>query len=1260
MTSLQRRENAPPTSRSNSDRESGRPIHSYSEGSWWFKTAKIIGESDEAKIKGYKEEIDTLLVFGGLFSAVTTTLLIESYKNLSQDPAEITLQVLSHISQQLSSYTTNSGFSNSTIPAFTFPGPFIPSRASIIANVAWFGSLTITLMAASYGMLVKQWLREYLTLDYTSPLERLRVRSFRYPALATWKVFEIVAILPLLLQLSLGLFFLGLCFFASSIHPAVQWTVIVLVLFWVSLFAIATIAPISSPSCPYKTTFLKNAMKRLRWVVAYMYKFFRPSAKAVLGPEEEDIRKKDSTDLDVLVQVDSIQTDDELIAMALDDLGQQRPAQDIVSFVYRILRHRDAKIKQSASHQMFNLQHLSKSLWVTTCTALTETLDRELSSKEALMGGVRWDEWVRDACLILLSTSSHTMMPATSKAIAKYLSTAHSDFIDTLMNSICANDNWSRDHEIAFLMRMTRHLVASDDPDHVLPLNMYGSKCSIQSWERVTASLERSIRVMPSAVRLEMQHRIFICRWVFAAPHYEVPEVFLDLLRTSFQLDDMITQLLSPITADQVVGRGREIASYVIRLFNYRVGHHRPIGTPILVSNPPEPSRLVVYKLLKAAIHDEIIRLKRSPDAIPGRIKWDKSIFTAIRSLLPMSPYIEEVVQAVLECFHFDCIGIIKAAPMKEDVITIFSELISLLHRILAEAPSSSSDSDFKPWTEELVIRNTSEVETATKIAADSILALMLLKETPGTFKCVSQWLGLATQIMLTCVDYPHKITHCTRSRIEELVQLHPRTVMTMFPACGISRDRALSKFWTYVSSMSRPEQIKVIKRLWPRAFSSVIATILTRLIKEDARVYHNQMEVKEISEACTSRDAIQDLIHSYLKPCRKTINQKTVDQLRLLVEYQPSHRAWWSIMCIAWYHTLIPELRWPEWMKTFINKAIEASKDVSKLSPGLKACLCYNAVEFVELVASNGDEYVDRFFTIDFAAMLNETNCSVHNVFEAFVKYPEPIETSENAENLLMRFFVNSGIEEPVLRFSKCKFFKNDDPPPAYACISLALRVIRYHLGSEGKDLPTKEALASPPDLSQLEQQVWDDVTGAAAVVLAIQTATCSRNQTYLNGKVGYDTARANAIMILLAKSPYQFSSNLCYQVLRKEAFMSWKYDSAISLDVRGEMELCWERRIVERRRMFISRSALTDNLGEDHIEEDEEKVDPGWVLHDDDLEPEWTLQGRNEENEVIVGRRVRLTEDLKNSQTRSCMSIKATPTVTTKGKTRMRARRM
>ena len=149
---------------------------------------------------------------------------------------------LERIATQTVSYNFTDGrlISTTTLPALP---PFQAPPEDIRVNVLWFASLTLSLMTASFGMLVKQWLREFLAVEVPSPQARLRIRHFREPQILQWRVYEIVACLPLLLQLSLALFFLGLCYFASSVHASVGHTTISLVVGWAFCFFGATAPP---------------------------------------------------------------------------------------------------------------------------------------------------------------------------------------------------------------------------------------------------------------------------------------------------------------------------------------------------------------------------------------------------------------------------------------------------------------------------------------------------------------------------------------------------------------------------------------------------------------------------------------------------------------------------------------------------------------------------------------------------------------------------------------------------------------------------------------------------------------------------------------------------------------------------------------------------------------------------------------------------------------------------------------------------------
>ncbi|KAI0683949.1 hypothetical protein BC835DRAFT_1294492, partial [Cytidiella melzeri] len=224
----------------------------------WAAMAETVRTYDEEKVKDTKEDIDTLLVFAGLFSAVLTAFLIESYQSLSPDTSSQMLLVMQQIALQTASYNMVNGMINATSqPPMNITDvssqPFQPSVAAIRVNVLWFSSLIFSLITASFGMLVKQWLREFLAVENPSPQARLRIRRFRYPELMQWNVFEIAAILPLLQQIALALFFIGLCYFTESVHESVGHTSLPLVAGWAFCFSIFTILPIFFPRCPYKT-----------------------------------------------------------------------------------------------------------------------------------------------------------------------------------------------------------------------------------------------------------------------------------------------------------------------------------------------------------------------------------------------------------------------------------------------------------------------------------------------------------------------------------------------------------------------------------------------------------------------------------------------------------------------------------------------------------------------------------------------------------------------------------------------------------------------------------------------------------------------------------------------------------------------------------------------------------------------------------------------------------------------------------------------
>ncbi|KAF9255665.1 hypothetical protein L218DRAFT_912110, partial [Marasmius fiardii PR-910] len=185
----------------------------------WEEIDKRLDRIDDDLVAGYKDDIDTLLVFIGLFSAVVTAFIIESYKGLQVDPADSTVALLN------STLTILMGIAQRNSTEYPFssfdPSPhFTPSSSTVRINTFWFLSLTLALVDALIGLLCKQWLRAHQQQTNTrTPGEALALRWLRSRSFEHWHVPKILASLPMILEMALFLFFSGLLELLWTQHP---------------------------------------------------------------------------------------------------------------------------------------------------------------------------------------------------------------------------------------------------------------------------------------------------------------------------------------------------------------------------------------------------------------------------------------------------------------------------------------------------------------------------------------------------------------------------------------------------------------------------------------------------------------------------------------------------------------------------------------------------------------------------------------------------------------------------------------------------------------------------------------------------------------------------------------------------------------------------------------------------------------------------------------------------------------------------------
>lgn len=354
-----------------------------------------------------------------------TSFLIESYQNLRQSSMDLVVILLQQLVRQTGTYSINNDFLNSTSVAIEPMIPaFEPTTNAVRVNVLWFASLVLSLVSASFGILVKQWLREYLAGEYTSPQARLRIRHFRNPGLEHWKVFEIAAILPVLLQLSLALFLIGLCFFTLDVHDTIGHTTLPLVAGWAFLFISASFAPSLSPRCPYKTTLLKSVMKHIRLRLFRIVEFVRAALHwstdsliqvsgewtyKLLAYDEEDAVLNEKNDVDILIAVDSIQSDEYLLSVMWDALQQtQVESADLVTFLLKAIGHRIQHDVTAFSSGFMDLKKLPKRTVTSIMTMVSDVLKTEINrqSPTNISKVIVWSQWMKDCVYILLAETN--------------------------------------------------------------------------------------------------------------------------------------------------------------------------------------------------------------------------------------------------------------------------------------------------------------------------------------------------------------------------------------------------------------------------------------------------------------------------------------------------------------------------------------------------------------------------------------------------------------------------------------------------------------------------------------------------------------------------------------------------------------------------------------------------------------------------------------------------------------------------------------
>ena len=127
----------------------------------------------------------------------------------------------------------------------------IAPSSAVTLNTLWFASLILSLSASLVSILVKQWLSKYRSGLSGTSQDIARLRQYRLNNLSKWRVGPIVWVLPVVLQASLVLFFVGLLVLLRDLHPTVAKVATTLVAATCILMGGTFLLPVLWSDCCY-------------------------------------------------------------------------------------------------------------------------------------------------------------------------------------------------------------------------------------------------------------------------------------------------------------------------------------------------------------------------------------------------------------------------------------------------------------------------------------------------------------------------------------------------------------------------------------------------------------------------------------------------------------------------------------------------------------------------------------------------------------------------------------------------------------------------------------------------------------------------------------------------------------------------------------------------------------------------------------------------------------------------------------------------
>jgi hypothetical protein len=179
-------------------------------------------------------------------------------ENLKPDTGDLTVKLLVYISSQLN---------NVSMPAYT-PQPFVAEQPYVIANALCFASLAVLLVTSLLAMLVKGWVRDFNQNLPPHKLaeKRAKEREYRFRGLIAHKMPEIVASIPILIQIALILFCAALLIYLNQADVHIMIATGCIFAAGLLFYFLTTIIAVYDSSAPFPSPLSRFLIHTIQWI----------------------------------------------------------------------------------------------------------------------------------------------------------------------------------------------------------------------------------------------------------------------------------------------------------------------------------------------------------------------------------------------------------------------------------------------------------------------------------------------------------------------------------------------------------------------------------------------------------------------------------------------------------------------------------------------------------------------------------------------------------------------------------------------------------------------------------------------------------------------------------------------------------------------------------------------------------------------------------------------------------------------------------